>query len=256
MISDEFAHNLELRLQGLKNELHLYSETSYGNPQKGQYFTNLLSYIAESEPYFFDKRNPEKTIPYFSQMGTIALAMHREQVINYKEIYGEDDKDSEKHINDLKEKISTYYKGAEQMFDTAMKWREGFITLDDHKSGLFTKVHTYTYKDAKNPNDDQVLSSNFGESQAKEAFESLKKRTMNQYEAQLNTILMPSSSWKYFDSTQYSVPYEPEKRWKVVESGPFGLGLGGSSFDDKKLYGKHGFPTQIVVRSGSRIDSI
>lgn len=189
-------------------------------------------------------------------MGTIALAMHREQVINYKEIYGEDDKDSEKHINDLKEKISTYYKGAEQMFDTAMKWREGFITLDDHKSGLFTKVHTYTYKDAKNPNDDQVLSSNFGESQAKEAFESLKKRTMNQYEAQLNTILMPSSSWKYFDSTQYSVPYEPEKRWKVVESGPFGLGLGGSSFDDKKLYGKHGFPTQIVVRSGSRIDSI
>ena len=66
LISDEYAIELEKRLQGLKNDLQLYDQTSFGSPQKGQYMTNLLYYIAETEPFFLDNRNPEKTMPYFT----------------------------------------------------------------------------------------------------------------------------------------------------------------------------------------------
>jgi hypothetical protein len=55
--------------------------------------TSLLSAIAEAEPFFMDNRNPEKTMTYFTQMGTISLAVHREQVVNFRNIYGQEDPD-------------------------------------------------------------------------------------------------------------------------------------------------------------------
>eukprot|EP00347_Sterkiella_histriomuscorum_P001752 403370824 len=260
LISDEYAYQLELRLQGLKNDLQLYDQTSYGSPQKGQFMSSLLSYIAESEPYFFDNRNPEKTMPYFTQMGTITMAVHREQVVNYRKIYGQDDIDEKQHIADLKSKIDTYLKAGQTMFDTAVKWREGFIRFEVQDKSFIIKDHWFYFVDERTDTH-MFLGSDSGdyrksEQECRVSFQTEKDKIMNAFKTELNMIIMPSQKWTYFDSTKYPIPYAPEKKIQFVVSGPYGGGIYGNSFDDHDFFINNGAPSKIHVRSGSRIDAV
>ncbi|CDW82309.1 ricin b lectin [Stylonychia lemnae] len=262
LISDEYANELEKRLQGLKNDLQLYQQTSFGSPQKGQYMTNLLSYIAESEPFFFDNRNPEKTMPYFTQMGTITMTVHREQLANFRNIYGQDDIDQQQHIADLKNKISGYVTAGQTMYDTAVNWRAGFIRFQKTDHTVILHDIEFFFIDDKTGTKTSLGSDSgdfpVSESRAREAYEAEKDKVLNAFRAELDQIVLPSQKWQYFDSTLYPMPYEPQKKQQFVYSGPFGQGMssGEKDFDDLNLFKTNGSPSKILVRGGSRIDAV
>lgn len=48
---------------------------------------------------------------------------------------------------------------------------------------------------------------------------------MNAFKTELDMIVLPSQKWKYFDSTLFPIPYEPEKKMQFVYSGPYGRGI-------------------------------
>jgi hypothetical protein len=152
LISQEKLHDLEYKLEGIRKTLVDYQNTSLGVPAKGQWFTNVLSSLDIAEPSFFDKRAPEKTLPYFVSMGTIKLSTLREQYLFYKEIYLVADPDKNQHLKLLQDKIKEYKDGSLVAKTTAMKWRLDFITISHTTEQCFGLLgpgtnHIWTVKD-------------------------------------------------------------------------------------------------------------
>ena len=122
---------------------------------------------------------------YFTQMGTISLAVHREQVVNFRNIYGTEDPDHEKHIQSLKDKIAVYLNCSTTMYNTAMNWRSNFIRFQkEDKSFILHDIWFYFIDDRTGTK--LFLGSDSGhdaidESRAREAYEAEKAKIMNAF---------------------------------------------------------------------------
>lgn len=86
---------------------------------------------------------------YFTQMGTISLSVHREQVVNFRNIYGTEDPDQTKHIQNLKDKIALYLNCSTTMYNTAMNWRSGFIKFKKEDRSFIAHTIWFYFIDEK-----------------------------------------------------------------------------------------------------------
>ncbi len=106
------------------------------------------------------------------------------------------------------------------MYSTAMKWRSDFIKFVKEDKSFIDHETWYYFVDGKTGTK-KYLGTDRGtnyitEERAKEAYESERAKVMNAFQTELDLIVLPSEKWVYFDSTIYPIPYEPEKKMKLV----------------------------------------
>ena len=227
-ISQERITELEKRLAGIHQVLKDYQETSVGVAQKGQWFTDVLTALDLAEPFFFDKRNPEKTLPYFTSMGTIKLAALREQVLFYDKIYGVKDPDAAKHLKQLQDKITEYKETAHALADAAVAWRLGKVTMftTSEQDGWFSKYEHWHARDAM---DGWQIDGHYTEKAVVQyEFNNRWNQIHEQFRAEMDVFIETSYLWPYLDPT---VTKKPTRTPVIVKSGPFG-GRNGSPFLD------------------------
>eukprot|EP00347_Sterkiella_histriomuscorum_P001080 403373404 len=259
LIDKERVISLEKRLQGLKNALYLYELTSYENELKKGYLPAILLDLAEAEPDFLDYRNPERTIPYFVQMGTIYITMLREEVVNYEKIYHTIDVDRERYLKILQDKIQNYTQTAQNMLDKAKQWRENQISQYTENDSLWSNSYKCFLKDQ-----DSMLLVDYINYRDYDAFvrcdlayNTKKDQIMQSFMYELNMVIAPAFNWKYFDIAQYpDQSYDPQPLQFFAESQLYGYKKDGQYFDDMQLFMQNGPITQIRVRSGVYIDSL
>lgn len=272
IISEEKAKALELRLQGIHNNLTDYQNTSFGVPQKGQWFTNVLSSIDDAEPFFFEQENPEKTLTYFVSMGTLKLVVLREQYLFYDKIYQVPDPDRDKHLQTLQKTIKQYTDAAYTAKDNAIKWRLGLIEINHGTRTDFgllgpSTTHIWTVKDKHvanklDPHIDLELSWEWNtltggngnaEAIANNVYSNHKSQVEAELGAKLDSFLSPAYQWCYLDPTSTGTPHKtPQKTPVDFNSGPF-AGLRGDAFQDNS----NDQPiTKVIIHAGSRVDGV
>jgi hypothetical protein len=259
LISDEKVKNLENQLNGIRNNLNDYQATSFDVPQKGQWFTSVLSSIDNAEPFFFDETNPEKTLPYFVAMGTLKLTVLREQYLFYNKIYQHEDPDKAQHLKTLQDTIKKYQDAANNSKKTVMAWRVGLITVNETVRTDFgvlgpSKTHIWTVRDThvtdkKNPHPDLEVSWEWNtltggtmdaEDKARYAYNNHRSQIEAELGAKLDSFLKPAYLWNYLDPTS---PGTPQKKPVDVISGPF-AGRSGTRFTDNP----HDLPiTKVII---------
>lgn len=211
---------LKSTLDGLYNLLKVYNDTPYGNSQKGQLFTNLLSQVLTDEPYFMDTDQPETTLTYQVSLGTILLLLLREQALFYEEIYNEPDPTPEKHQETLQEKIKEFTELVAKAADGAIEWRLGQITVQDAGGSGFLVDDAYTnYRSGEYNSYDA----------ADEAKIKLQEQVGHDYWVQLEPVVHPAKLWKYLDPT---VSGQPQLEVYQVESFLYGSPTG-TPFSDE-----------------------
>ncbi|MFL6283477.1 MAG: jacalin-like lectin, partial [Pyrinomonadaceae bacterium] len=251
---------LEQKLDGIRKTIILYQETSIGSPQKGQYFTNVLSALAQAEPNFFDPRDPQKVLTYFVALGTVKLTMMREQALFYKEIYGTADLDKDKHLENLKKTIKDYKAAGDKSRAKALEWRLGLIRLEhrqEHPIGVLgpTTTDIWSVVDSFDGGGGSWQRNSLTggdpdpEGNARRELERRTSLVRDQYSAELDSFLAPAYLWPYLDPTN---PDKPKRKAVVTADGFYG-GTKESAFDDNP----GGQPiTRIVVHAGSRVDGV
>lgn len=259
LIAKERVVQLEQRLDGIRSNINDYMKTSYGTPQKGMWFTSVLSSLDDAESFFYDARDPQKTLPYFVALGTIKLTMLREQVLFYKEIYGVPDPDAAQHLKDFQAIIAKYKAAADKACTNALIWRLGLIRVDHSTTTSIgalgpTTNHIWAviddYDCTRQSWQYNTLSGGTYDAEqiSTREFERLKAAVTAQYGADLDNYLAPAYLWPYFDMTK---PDRPKRKPIVVTSGPF-AGRNYTAFTDpggSRI-------TRVCVYGGSRVDGV
>lgn len=260
VIAEERVIDLNKRLVGLRNTLDTYESTSFGVQQKGHFFSNLLTALGQAEPYFFDPRNPEKTLPYFVALGTLYLATLREQYVSYDKIYGQADPDRAKHLKTLQDKITQYSDAARTIRDRGLKWRLDKVVVDYNKTtafGIGGPVITHRWSAVDHYDgwgvEWQYNSFNHGdtnaEALARGAADNRRRHVQGTWAADLEGFLGPAYLWRYLDPTKTDKP----KRLPVdITTGPWGGALEKEFADDPRDKPI----TAIVVYAGARVDGV
>jgi len=262
LISDEYALNLEKSLSGINNVLTKYNSLSYGIPAKGEWFTNALAAIELVEPYFFDDRNPEKTLPYFMGMGTLKLTLLREQYLFYTKIYNvTTDPDAVKNYAELASTIGRYSAAAKKSRDAALAWRLSFIKIGETLRTDFgilgpSTTHIWKAEDLYGSGWSESWEYNSltggtldAEAKARYAYQNHLGSVSADFGNQLDRLLEPGYLWPYLDPKN---PNHPNNTPVIVNSGPFG-GRSGTPFQDNPAGQKI---SDIVVYAGSRVDGV
>ena len=254
---------LEQRLAGLHCAPTDYNRTSYGTVQKGQWFTSLLAGLNQAEPFFFDERNPEKTLTYFVPMGTLRIAALEEQYLYYNRIYGQTDPDFARHLADLKAAIKKYSDALVQAQAAAIRWRvQDKVTFDvkTERTGLGRET-TWTATDRLCPWEISFQHNSlgggemYGEEKTKVRLAQRRAQVEAAYKADLDLLFAPAYLWPYLDPTNPDQPpsAQPEPTPIYVTSGPFGSFDREPAFDDNP----NGDPvTRIVVYASRRVDGV
>jgi hypothetical protein len=257
LIAQERVIDLDKRLTGIYNNLDAY-QSSVGT-QKGQWFTAVLANLNEAEPYFLDKRNPEKTMPYFVALGTVMLTLLREQVLFYEKIYGEPDQMRAEHLSLLQDKLTNYLTASQISRSRAMYWRMSKISLAHSTRttvGIVGPVviHIYTASDALtgwtaryeyNP-----LLSGTSDAEERASREMLdhKQLIQDQFGIELDAFLSTSYLWKYLNPVETA---QPTRKKVLFETGPY-AGHRYNAFADVP----RGTITRIKVHGGNRLDGV
>ena len=76
MIDEEYLSNLAKDMEGLRNVIKQYSQATAG-ADKGTWMTAMLLALEKSQPYFFDMRAPEKTLPHLLTLGSMHISALR-----------------------------------------------------------------------------------------------------------------------------------------------------------------------------------
>ena len=230
LIAQERVRELEQRLAGLHHVLRDYNRTSYGTPQKGEWFTNLLALLDQAEPFFFDERNPEKTLTYFVPLGTLRLLALQEQYLYYSRIYDRADPDRGKHLEDLRTAIATYSAALTQAKAAAVNWRvqmkTGIDTRTQQTVGVLGPTTTTTWTAIDRLCSWQVSYQHnslgggdlYGEEHAKRDLEQRRQQVTFAYTANLELLLAPAELWQYMDPTNQMAIAQADSRLRYLRA--------------------------------------
>ena len=243
-------------LEGIRNVLKLYEDTSFDSPQKGQYFTSLLTALNTAKPHFFNAQNPEKLLPFFVSLGTLHLAALREQSVNYNDIYRQADPDRAKNLKLLQDTITEYAAAARTIGQRALAWRKAKIGIRDwsEQSGISRNYYWKAYDEydgwsAQFSQNNTTSESGGSQRKAETAFNNRVTQVENAWGAELERFLSPAYLWKYLDPTKSD---KPTRVPVDIKTGPWGGGRETPFEDDPK--GKT--ITAVRVYAGTKVDGI
>lgn len=261
LIKKEYIITLEHQLDGIHNNLKDYNDTSYGTSQKGDWFTSVLSSLDNAEPSFFDDRFPEAKLPYFVSLGSIKLAVLREQYLFYEKIYMQSDPDKSTHLKQLRDTINKYQGAATNAKAAALNWRLNKIKLEETTHSIPHKSYTYTVYDYYITDINNIQPSIVGTFdydplvggdawiKANRCLENYRTKISSETEYLLNVFLGPAYLWKYLDPTNTNTPKKKPVEFISIMAG----GLYGSPFSD----GPNNPPiTKITIIADSMVKGI
>ena len=234
MIDEEYLKNLAKEMQGIKNVIHQYAISTSGG-DKGDWMTSMLQKLESAQPYFFDDRAPEKTLPYLLTLGTMHLSALRERYDHFEEFYGKKPDKPEQLLRDLQERVNLYVKGAATARTKTLEWRLKYITL----------AQKIAYKDGQPHHDVFIVEDSFdgfrhvadtgsfhsSRAEGQAMFDERKRQVTESFNAELDALFGPGLVWKYIDP---GLKETPKTVRPTSKSGLFGT-RAGTEFDGERL---------------------
>lgn len=256
LIAQERVIDLTKRLAGLKSALENFQKEAVGSQVRKGAFDHLLGTLRDAEPYFFDPRDPEKTLAHFVALGTLNIATQRELYENYQTIYLEPDPRRAARLKDLQDMIAKYTKGANDARDRVMKWRldQIHLTQREQQSGISRNYYwgwrdEYTGGGPEWGYNNTTGGQTDAEQLARRGLENRINEIRSSFGAELDRFLAPTRLWKYLNPSETS---QPRKVYGEFFTGPVG-GIHATEFMDDP---KDRPITKIVLHAGSRVDGL
>jgi Ricin-type beta-trefoil lectin domain-like len=234
MIDEEYLSNLAKDMEGIRNVIRQYAQATPGG-DKGQWMTSMLQKLEASQPYYFDQRAPEKTLPHLLTLGSMHLSALRERYDNFEQLYGKKPDKPAVLLKDLQVRVKLYVDGAKTARDKTLEWRLKYIELSKQMTYVNGQAHHDVfvvedrYDGFRHVADTGHLESSRAEGNA--VYEERKRQVTESFNAELDALFGPALVWKYINPELK----DPPKVVRVTsKSGLFGAKKG-TEFSGEKL---------------------
>ncbi|MFC5742045.1 RICIN domain-containing protein [Dyella tabacisoli] len=209
MIDEEYLNNLAKDMDGIKNVIKQYTQATFGG-DKGQWMTSMLQKLEASQPYYFDERAPEKTLPHLLTLGTMHLSALRERYDDFEKLYGKKPDKPEVLLKDLQDRVTLYVNGAKTAREKTLEWRLKYIEF----SQKVTYVNGHPHHDVfivEDSYDGFRYVADAGQidrsrAEGTEVFEERKRQVKEAFNAELDMLFGPALVWKYINPALTVVP--------------------------------------------------
>jgi hypothetical protein len=255
MIDEEYLSNLAKDMDGIKNVIKQYAQATLG-ADKGQWMTAMLQKLEASQPYYFDQRAPEKTLPHLLTLGTMHISALRERYDNFEKLYNKKPDNPEELLKDLQDRITLYVDGAKIARQKTLEWRLKRIELSQKLVYVDGRPHhdVFVVDDSYDGFHYVADTGQIDRSRAEGAavFEERKRQVTEAFSAELDALFGPALVWKYVNP---ALTEEPKTVRVISTSGLFGAKRG-TAFDGEKLIGSNIPITAITIRvnvAGDRV---
>ncbi|WP_342333074.1 RICIN domain-containing protein [Pedobacter sp. FW305-3-2-15-E-R2A2] len=233
---------------GLLNIAKEFDGLSPKTAEKGSKLISAISYGSGRQTHFLNKK--PSVLPYLIGLGTIMLVLRRNLLVEYEDVFGyaPTPNDYEKHLESLKECIRVFSKDAEKHKKSLMKSRLSHIAdpkeVVIHVQNMIgdTRYNYVKFSVVEDTFDNWTMSwsdvyIDFAQTaqvgykdhkkRAEYAVLQRRKQIVEQYESELDELMVQAKLWKHFD------PKESEYTEKIVKRsvGTFGGFQGTTAFE-------------------------
>lgn len=268
LINKHNTDQLRKQTDGLHRLLVNYTQADPKSEEKTHNFSHLYNSLDQSQPYYLDISTPWINLPYFVTMGTLWLAVLKEELEQYENIYKPPNRNYNQNLKKLRSEIRKFETAAASIREECMRWRLNKIKVVNSKEGFgLVRTHVSTVHDDGEPGwfgrfvDSPSVQGNpyNAHYDVTAACQRRKHYISHIYGAKLDDHLLPCSRWAAFDPT-VTIPITASTVSPVTTyDQPIGLGRCSSPmsmFDDCSFSGSRGPITRIVVHAGTRVDAI
>lgn len=255
MIDEEYLSNLAKDMEAIRNVIKQYAQATPG-ADKGQWMTAMLQKLEASQPYYFDKRAPEKTLPHLLTLGSMHLSALRERYDNFEKLYDKKPDNPAVLLKDLQDRVNLYVEGAKTARTKTMEWRLSYIELKQKLAYVDGQAH-HDYFVVEDSYDGfrQVFDTGYLERSRTEAVavhEERKRQITESFNAELDALFGPALVWKYIDPAVKELPRTVRVTSK---SGLFGAKRG-TEFEGEKLAVSHTPISEIGIKLNAAGDRV
>jgi hypothetical protein len=255
MIDEEYLSNLAKDMEGIRNVIRQYAQATAG-ADKSQWMTSMLQALETSQPYYFDQRAPERTLPHLLTLGSMHLSALRERYDKFEEIYGKKHDNPAALLKDLQDRVKLYVDGAKTAREKTLEWRLKYIELSQKIAYVSGQPHHDIFVVEDRYDDFRYVADtgHFERSRAEGSavYEERKRQVTESFNAELDALFGPALVWKYINPALKELP-------KVVRvtasSGLFGAKRG-DAFDGEKLAVSQTPITEIGVNLNTAGDRV
>ncbi|KAI9926076.1 hypothetical protein MW887_004537 [Aspergillus wentii] len=273
VLEEKAVADLRRKTEGLKEFIRRYGQSSVGISQKGQQLTYLLGEFTIIKRDYLDNETPWQTLQYFVPMATLHLALLRDQLFLWDEIYPEardQGKDTEVHRAELQRHIKQYTTAAQKIFARCIKWRMEerikdeesvdvepmrrkeirFRNVYDFERGVHKRSETNTHPGSPWAPPPPRSRENL---QLDRFYENLRDSADSIYRQQIKDLLAPSLQWPQFINRNKE-PITREIICNTTE--PMGevVAADMKHFNDRELAEQHGQITRISLFAWDRVN--
>lgn len=226
MIDEEFIKSLGLKMKGIKNVVKQYAKATPG-ADKGQWMTAMLEELEASQPFFFDERAPEKTLPHLLTLGSLHLSALRERYDNFESLYKAKPKDPAELLKDLQDRVALYVKGAASARQKTLDWRLGLIGLSKEMEYQGGHAHHEVFV-VRDRYDGYYRAYGSGRqeenrTQAEATLAERKRLVKEDFNAELDALFGAALAWRYIDP---AIKEQPRITRPTLTSSVFGAKRG------------------------------
>jgi len=255
MIDEEYLKNLAKDMEGIKNNLKQYAKATTG-ADKGMWMTAVLQKLESSQPYYFDERAPEKTLPHLLTLGTMHLSALRERYDKFEELYGKKSDDPAELLKDLQDRVTLYVDGAKKARAKTLEWRLKYIELSQQMTYVNGHAHhdVFVVEDRYDGFRHVADTGHFEHSrtEGKEVYEERKRQVTEEFNAELDALFGPALVWRYINPALKELP----KTMRVTsKSGLFGAKRG-TEFEGEKVVAANIPITEIGINLNTAGDRV
>lgn len=214
----------ELRddLAGVLSNARAFDRLTNRTAEKGAKLIATLTYAEGRRPHFFNKK--ASVLPYLVGFGTIIIALHQKLVMDYEEVFGHKptENDAKLHLKDLQDCIDSFTKEAAKHRITLFNARMALIQEARESANMYSPACS-----VKDNFDNWSVTFYPSVESEKGAYmptalntvKQRKSQIKEQYESELDELMDPVKTWKYFDPAQSGKYVEKKIRRSV---GAFG----------------------------------
>jgi hypothetical protein len=291
LIEKNNSRDMRNRTEGICNVMKLYLDLPPGSANKGNRFDNMLTALEQNQPCYFNDESPWLNLTYFAFLGTLHLAVLREQHLFYKDIWGGEDEAADQHQRNLETTVEKYLEARNKIVCKCLEWRAGEIKLvyQKEKKGYNNEYELHIVDTLRNINERFEWSDwqHVGQRKYMCRIKQLKDWVDTGYKSQIEALLSPTFSWPLYhpNPTAALLMNEPGtndssavRQGQISQSesdvftlqrlmmdypGWIGDGIwpqiqdnNGSYFNHKELFKAHGSISKVIVHGGDWIDGI
>lgn len=232
MIDEEYIKSLGMKMTGIKNVVRQYAMATPG-ADKGHWMTSMLEELEASQPFFFDERAPEKTLPHLLTLGSLHLSALRERYDNFEKLYQKQPSNPAELLKDLQDRVALYVKGAASARQKTLEWRLGLISLSKEMEYRDGHAHheVFIVRDSYDGYYRAYGSGRHEENrtQAEAMLVERKRLVKEEFNAELDALFGSALAWRYIDP---EIKDQPKIGQPTLTSSVFGA-MRGDAFSER-----------------------